>query len=445
MAERRVIGFGLVVVITFAVFLVLLAEGRYETWAAVLLTPLLIALSLPAFARQARREGDRAVFWILTTAVVLKLGGAILRHFMAFDVYEGSADAAGYSGWGERLSESFRAGNFTTGLESLTGTDFIRFFTGVVYTVIGPGALGGFLIYSWLGFWGLYFFYRGFVVGVPEGRSRSYAKVLFFLPSLLFWPSSIGKEAWMMFSLGIAAFGVARMLSGSFRTGALWGLGGVWLAFLVRPHVGGLMGVALVGAYLVRRQRSQHREMAPVAKGLSLAAALIVAAVLVVQADAFIRQKGIDTSEGVTSTIGEVGERTSQGGSEFAPSIMQSPQRAPIAIATVLFRPLPMEAHNAQAFLASLESVFLLGFCLVRFRWGIAALRSLRDAPYMAFALLYAGLFIFAFSGIANFGLLARERVQLLPLFLVLFCLPPRDEAETPEKERSRSLPMRST
>jgi hypothetical protein len=40
--------------------------------------------------------------------------------------------------------------------------------------------------------------------------------------------------------------------------------------------------------------------------------------------------------------------------------------------------------------------------------------------------LLYAGLFIFAFSGVANFGLLVRERVQVLPLILILLTVPPK-------------------
>ncbi|HEX6207414.1 MAG TPA: hypothetical protein VF058_03555 [Actinomycetota bacterium] len=429
MESRRAIVVGLVVVVAFTVFLVLLAEGAYDTWAAVLLAPLLVGVSLPALSRQALREGDRTVFWILVTALILKLGGAIARHFVAFDVYEGGADAAAYDEWGVQISDRFRDGDFTTGLESLSGTNFIRFLTGVVYTVIGPSTLGGFLVYSWLGYWGLYFFYRAFVVAVPTGRSRSYAKVMFFLPSLLYWPSSVGKEAWMMFTLGIAAFGIARMLSGEVGAGARWAIPGLWLASLVRPHVAGLMGIGLLVAFLVRRQDRSLREVAPIAKGVSLIVLALAAAVLVVKADAFLKDQGIDTSGGVTSTIGQVTERTGQGDSEFSPSIVQSPQRAPIAVATVLFRPLPFEAHNAQALMASLESVFLLGFCLWRFRWGLAALRGFRDSPYLAFAMVYVGLFIFAFSGIANFGLLARERVQLLPLFLALFFVPPRDRS----------------
>ena len=62
--------------------------------------------------------------------------------------------------------------------------------------------------------------------------------LFFFIPSLLFWPSGIGKEAWMMFGLGLAAYGVAKVLRVA-RGEASWLSTGLWLAGLVRPHVAG--------------------------------------------------------------------------------------------------------------------------------------------------------------------------------------------------------------
>ena len=52
------------------------------------------------------------------------------------------------------------------------------------------------------------------------------------------------------------------------------------------------------------------------------------------------------------------------------------------------------------------------------------AIRHLRRWPYVAFILVYAAGFVVAFASIANFGILARERVQLLPFFLVLLAMP---------------------
>jgi hypothetical protein len=44
----------------------------------------------------------------------------------------------------------------------------------------------------------------------------------------------------------------------------------------------------------------------------------------------------------------------------------------------------------------------------------------------VAYAVAFTAMFVVAFSSFANFGLLARERVQLFPLYLVLLSVPPR-------------------
>lgn len=229
----------------------------------------------------------------------------------------------------------------------------------------------------------------------------------------------------MMFSLGISAFGVSKILTGKLGWGLpITGLG-LWLAALPRPHVAGLIAVALAGAYVVRPSRGRS-VLAPVGKGLAMALLGALAVVLVIRTDQFLKDAGINTSAGVAGTLQDTASRTQQGGSQFAPSILQSPVRAPVAVVTVLFRPFVFEAHNAQALVAAVESSFLLLLAMVRFRWGFAALASIRRQPYVAFALIYTGLFVVAFSSLANFGLLARERVQVLPLFLVLISVPPK-------------------
>jgi cell division septum initiation protein DivIVA len=268
---------------------------------------------------------------------------------------------------------------------------------------------------------------------------------MFLLPSMLFWPSSIGKEAWMLFALGIAAFGVARILSNSTARGLAITALGLWLAALVRPHLAGIMAIALAAAYLLRRTRPELRQLGPIVKGFSLAVLVVLAGILVVRTDRFLQQQGISTTGGASAVSSAVQERTGEGGSAFAPkSIIASPAHAPISILSVLFRPLPFDANNAQTLVTALEGTFLLLFSLVRIRWLIAAVKSSRRQPYVAFALLYTLLFVVGFSSVANFGLLARERVQLLPMYLVLFTIPrpnPRSgKEETMDEPRGNWL-----
>ncbi len=125
-------------------------------------------------------------------------------------LYGGGADSARYDDAGERISAALRAGLPWVAHGPFPGTAFIEGFTGYVYLLLGPTLIGGFLFFSWLGFWGLLLFQRAFATALPDGDARRYALLVLFLPSLLFWPSSIGKEAWMTLALGLGAYGAAR-------------------------------------------------------------------------------------------------------------------------------------------------------------------------------------------------------------------------------------------
>jgi hypothetical protein len=411
--------------ITVLGLLVLISTRTSGVWVILFLLPILLAASWPAFLRQARREHDARLAQLLMLALVLKLVGSLVRYWVAIHVYEGVADAIQYHQVGADLARRFAAGNFDTGLSSLSSTDFIRFFTGVIYTVTGPSIYAGFLLYSWLAFWGMFFLYQAITIAVPDGNRRSYARLLFFLPSMLYWPSSIGKEAWMLFALGLAAKGTARLLTGRTWGGLVLAGTGLWLATLVRPHVGGMAALGLLVAYLLARPPRRLGMLGAVIKLFGLAVLLVVAVVLLGQIQRYLLDKGIDPAEGVNSVLAESARRTSGGGSGFqAPSTSTSLLGLPYATVTILFRPFPFEAHNAQAAVIALESTLLLCLTVARSRTIWRAVRHLRRWPYVAFVVVYTAGFVVAFASISNFGILARERVQLLPFFFVLLAVP---------------------
>jgi hypothetical protein len=194
-----------------------------------------------------------------------------------------------------------------------------------------------------------------------------------------------------------------------------------------------MLGLGLVAGFLLLPLRREHRYLAPVGKILGFAAVAVLALVLVNKTGEFLGRANVVSPGGLVSELEEVAQISNYGGSQFEPTIVRSPLDIPPAIVTVLFRPFVTEANNAQALAAAVESGFLLVFSLLRIRWILAAVRSVRRQAYVAFALVYTGLFVIAFASFPNFGLLARERVQLLPLYFVLLSIPlPRPKAETP-------------
>jgi hypothetical protein len=399
-----------------------IANGTYDLWGGLLLAPILVLVSLPILRRMARGDGDPWLLHLLSAALMVKLLGALVRYLVTFNVL-GPADANAYHRAGSEIAREFRAWDFAGPafhlyVPEFSGTSFIRLLTGVVYTSTGPTKLGGFVVFSWLGFWGLYLSYRAFRMAVPNGNHRLYAVLVFFLPSLVFWPSSIGKEAWMQLAIGLCLYGTARILTHN-RGGFLILIVGLTATGIVRPHISLIVFFALCVAYLLRPGRSRAGGPAPPTKLIGILVLVVIGAVLVGRNQTFFN---VDASGAgaVDEVLTRVEEQSETGGSEFESARPTSPIQFPLAVVTVLFRPFPFEAGSGTAMIASLEGMVVLVLFIRAFRRLLLVPRI----PYAAFAATYTLMFIFAFSALSNFGILVRQRTQVLPLVLVLAALP---------------------
>jgi hypothetical protein len=398
-----------------------MSNASFDVWGGILVAPILIALTLPLALSAARADGTSATMKLVMAAVMFKLVGSIVRYYVTFSVYN-AADATVYHQKGKLLAESFRQGDFVVDLgKKVAGTGFLEIVTGAVYTVTGASRLAGFFVFAWFGFIGLFLFYRAFRIAFPDGDAHRYGLLVFFLPSLLFWPSSIGKESWMMLNLGLISYGAARILARRH-----WGVlallaGGVGSA-MVRPHVTLIAMIAVFAAYLLR-PASKQSILGPVAK----IAMLIVLAVGVVgvasQMQSFFGVSVLDQG-GAQQVLDRASQQSDQGGSSFEAVKPTSPTGIVKAAVAVVFRPWPYEAHNVQALLGSLEGVLLLVLTLTSLSRLASVPRAMLKRPYVAYALLFSVFFAYAFASIGNFGILSRQRVQLYPLLVVLLCVP---------------------
>ena len=422
----------------------LMEHGTYDSWAGILTGLVLVAISVPLLRYAAGRETDHRIATLLYWAFALKLLSALPRYVVAFGVYDGQADAAAYDRIGAELARQFRDGVFTVDLgRPVQGTGFIQILTGWLYSFTGATIIGGFLVFSWLGFWGLYLFHRAFVRACPDGDHWRYARLVFLLPSLLFWPSSIGKEGWICLGLGIVAYAGARLLTGA--RGGLWllALGSLMLG-MVRPHIAAIVGFSVFLAYLVRRTPEGASILAPIGKFVVVIILGLGMVYAVGQLEQFFGVDDFDT-EAVQATLDEVTRRTGQGGSQFesASSTDLNPSRFPEAFVGVMFRPFPWQANNFQALVAAVESGFLLLLFLTSWRRLVGAVWSVLHTPYVGLCLTYTVLFVYGFSAFSNAGILVRQRVQVLPFVLVLVCLPVRQAASNRANTRSARLGSR--
>ena len=369
---------------------------------------------------------DKDKSWLPMVVIggfIAKLLGSTARYLVLELVYGGKGDATGYHGAGLELSSVWRSFQVPSSIERV-GTDVLEAITGLLYVPYQPSMLGGFFIFASISFFGQLLLYAAFRHSFPARHLKWYAALIFFWPTMVYWPSSIGKEAMMILWIGIASYGVARLLK-SFSPGWILliviGLAG---GGVIRLHMSLLLAGGLVLALLFAK--------APAVKGaqvrrlglLGAAAAGLVVVAIFTAADFGVDLTAVASAEAATDEVGNVlsgvEDQTDKGGSAVTGSAVSSPLDLPEAILRVMFRPLPNEATNVQSLASSLEGTILLLVFIVRLPWILRNMLRMRRSPYAIFAFLYTGGFIIAFSAILNLGILARQRSQVIPFFLAL-------------------------
>jgi hypothetical protein len=398
--------------------------------------PLLAVLVHQLVRRTAAREPRFDLLGIMMLGLGLRCIGAFLR-------FTAPVDALIYHQEGSRIAPALRGLDFgvDTG-RPIPGTGGIRYVSGLIHAFVIDDMFVTFMVFTLLSFIGVFLCYTAFVRAVPEGDHRRYALLIFLWPALVYWPSSIGKEAWMIFGLGITSWGVARIVTGRAGIGLAVTVAGLATLSFVRPHVALMAVVGLAVALLARpKSRSTFRLTGRVV----LVVVILVGGSIIVGRTAEVLKIDLTGAESITTALVETQEQTDQGGARFDSAVVRTPLDYPIAFATVWFRPLPIEVSDATGLLSAAENTALLILVAISWRRLLALPRNLLRLPYATYAAAYSLVFVYAFSVIANFGILARQRTQGLVLFFVLLCVTIDRAAPTPLPGRERAHRERPT
>jgi hypothetical protein len=359
---------------------------------------------------------------ILLLGTAAKLAASYARYFNLESNYNGLGDAADYDHYGRLYASAWLHGGAAPVLKDLHKTNFVRYFTGIVYYVFGSNLLTGTFVFALLALVGTYFWYRAGASSVPILNKKLFLIFLLFAPSVAFWPSIVGKEALMQFGLGALAFAAAMILRGKLIRGLLFGLPGGWLVWIVRPHLLALVVIAAAVAYFGGKVGA--RGWGLLSRPLGIIVMALLVAFTVTQASKFLGINSLSISS-IQNELDQTTEQTAQGGSQFSHSNNSlNPIYYPSDAATVFVRPFPWEAHGLQLF-ASLEGVVLLGLVVVRWRSFRVSLARSREMPFLMFCWILVILYTIAFASFANFGILVRERSLVLPALLALLAVDP--------------------
>jgi hypothetical protein len=389
-----------------------------------------------------RRPAEPWIGRMLLLGVVAKVAASLMRYRTLVTDYDGVGDATMYDEYGQEFANAWLTGGTAPDLPHLTSTNFVRWFTGVVYYVFGIDMITGFIVFGLLALIGSYLWYRATADALPFLDKRLYLALVMFVPSIVFWPSSIGKEALMQLGIGVMALGTSLLLRSQLLRGLAVTAAGGWLVWVVRPHLLALVGFAGGIAYIfgqVRRRRGGATSLLSRPVGIVAIGLLLVFAIS--EGAAFLGIEELSLSS-IQEELDEQTERSAQGGSQFDHGGNSlNPIHLPMGAITVLIRPFPWEIQNSMQLLAALEGTLLALALVWRLSSVRAALRRARTHAYLLYCWVLTALYAATFSSFANFGLLVRQRSLVLPAVFVLLAIDARKARQVQAGDEPDDVP----
>jgi hypothetical protein len=260
--------------------------------------------------------------------------------------------------------------------------------------------------------------FRAFQVAFPNAPPYRAAILILMWPSSVFWPSSIGKDALMVFCVGLMTLGAARLLTGRGRGRGLLFIALASLFMMqVRPHLVLISAIALAGSQLAGSTDAAKGKRSIAVRVALLVAIIPLATVGFSRIDALGGQaEGETLFQSLDTTV----SRTEIGGSAFAAVPVRTPLDVPFAAVSVIYRPFLFEVRSAPAAISALEGAVLLGLTFAAWRWIGRVIPVMARTAFGAFCGLYVLAFVIAFSNIANAGILSRQRVQMYAVMMIV-------------------------
>jgi hypothetical protein len=268
------------------------------------------------------------------------------------------------------------------------------------------------VICAFFGTMGIFLLYRGLKKLRPEIPPRFLLAIGLF-PSVLFWSSTLGKDALIVFGISVGFYGMLRMLQSRNPAYLVPAIFGIVVASFIRVWFLPLLIIPFVFVFLFHTRNILVRLALIAAMGGGLAYSVPKLA----------QKLSIENVDQLAQRAGAVSRSWQRGGSAGDVPIITTPGEAlrflPVGFFTALFRPLPGEVMNPFGLLAGLENLLFLALLWRAVRnWHRSYWRDELVVWFFAYVVLW-GL-LYAFISPQNLGAAVRFKVQVLPEMLFL-------------------------
>lgn len=287
------------------------------------------------------------------------------------------------------------------------GTAAIDSLTSILVHGFGFGILSCFLVFNIFGTLGLLAF-DGALRYATQYKSRFFkrlATLIIFLPSVSFWSSAIGKDAISFMAMGLALWAALQLNK------RVWLMVlAVFLMLMVRPHMAGMMVIALAMSVMFDKKSSMLKRIALGAVAIAGAAAMVPFA---------LEYAGVSDPSSSEALMDYVEKRQSYN-MEGGGGVDIANMSLPMQLFTYMFRPIVFEARSITALAAAIDNLILLYLFIVGF-YALIKKKSQKFTENRKFMWVYVILaWIVLAMTTANLGIAIRQKWMFAPILIFL-------------------------
>ena len=289
-----------------------------------------------------------------------------------------------------------------------TGTQFINFLAWPFVVLLGLKYYATMIVFSYFGYLAIVLFYITTKENVKLNaiwQNYTAIELLFLLPNLHFWSSSLGKGSSILFGLGLFIYGLSRFNKRIFSL-----LIGGLLTFFIRPHIFfTLMLSVMIGTLIT------SSGIKPYLKWLIFLLAMVV---FIYISDDVLKFADVDSFD-VTNSETIMHRATELGKSSSGVNIQE--YGIAMKMFTFWFRPLFIDGQGVFGFIVSFENLLYLYMFFIFIKEGFLTWNKWNGWFRICLFIFFLGSFILAqVSG--NLGIAMRQKAQFMPFFFILYC-----------------------
>lgn len=315
------------------------------------------------------------------------------------------------------VSKLFSVTNIITGSSYLTATVFSAFIT----------SLASFKLYD-------------FIVSFGLTDYKKLAIYFLFIPSLCFWCTGVSKDALIVICVYYLIPTIYNLFTGKSKIkllNILLILFLFWILLNIRSFMLAVIIVPFIFAFNVQIAKRYFTNK--FIRGMFRSFVIAIGFVFIgfyfsgETAQKYLKEAEVTQQDFKTNKV-YTGAKYDLGEVSYTPTGLL--RAMPLSIFTGIYRPFPWEALSPGLIFNGIECVFLIYFSFLFLIKGRKRIARIRESDILTFALYFVIIFAFmtGFTSVI-FGILVRLRAPLLPFFLLLLTIKPKEDIR--EKEES--------